>query len=616
MIFLSCTYYTKIQNYNALPEDWKNESVIILSDSVEFMLSDSMKNYRLLEKNVTWYSIQNESNQELRNISIYFNSSLENKPTVNVTVFNPDGSQKTMTSAGDGNTISLNDAGAYRYNLYVHATPVYAIQFRLSKYKKGTIIRVEKKREYFRPYFVNVELIKRDYNVLDKFIRIDFPEELSGKWDMENPENIIFSQNKSNVDNRSVACFTARNIQAIREINYTKTPEKSFSALHFSIPAKLGKELTWHTAGVSYLQSFPVQKSTSTSLSLLAKSLQGEDNKKSILNVYNYVRNNIRYYGIWDKRYSLVPHQPAEVVKNGYGDCKDMAYLMVSLLKKIGIQAGLALVSTPGHFQAMEKYPNLGSFNHAITWVKESDGYSFYDATYKYGSVNNSWYYLLGQKTLIIDSAYSHYDTIKNNSSYYDSITTETIFKDIAGTQRFEVIGTIKLYGNSALQWYTDIMSNPNQNRNFLYKQKIESLFNENAEQITDATLSDSFVSISYIARSVNLIRNSLNDEINIYKPKIYSHDNYFINTVYYGQRSFEPFSQHDTWIFPKSIKNNVHLIKTYDNKVCNGKWRVNDKKIERFYTQRNISLSISDSSEVVKHLRERNQFEKNSINF
>jgi hypothetical protein len=72
------------------------------------------------------------------------------------------------------------------------------------------------------------------------------------------------------------------------------------------------------------------------------------------------------------------PHAAANVLRNRYGDCKDKANLLNTLLASLGIAADLVLV--PRFTQADEATPGL-AFNHAISRVRLADEVLWIDTT-------------------------------------------------------------------------------------------------------------------------------------------------------------------------------------------------------------------------------------------
>jgi len=85
-------------------------------------------------------------------------------------------------------------------------------------------------------------------------------------------------------------------------------------------------------------------------------------------------RDDVRYTGVEFGMQRIVPHAPGDVLKLGYGDCKDKALLIVSLLGAAGIEAHPALLwAGYGPGDADPDFPSLDWFNHAIVHVPGLD---------------------------------------------------------------------------------------------------------------------------------------------------------------------------------------------------------------------------------------------------
>jgi tetratricopeptide (TPR) repeat protein len=83
---------------------------------------------------------------------------------------------------------------------------------------------------------------------------------------------------------------------------------------------------------------------------------------------------------------SLIPQNPAETLKRKYGDCKDKATLLVTMLRAAGIQANLALLNTGPGEDINTELPGMGMFDHAIVFVPASanEEEMWIDATAQY----------------------------------------------------------------------------------------------------------------------------------------------------------------------------------------------------------------------------------------
>jgi hypothetical protein len=100
---------------------------------------------------------------------------------------------------------------------------------------------------------------------------------------------------------------------------------------------------------------------------------------EKIAAVYNYVCSNIRYVGLEIGIHGYKPHNASEVFRVKYGDCKDKANLMRTMLKIAGIDSYIALVNTKGKITKDIAMP--GQFNHAILAVEQEDTFIFLDPT-------------------------------------------------------------------------------------------------------------------------------------------------------------------------------------------------------------------------------------------
>ena len=86
-----------------------------------------------------------------------------------------------------------------------------------------------------------------------------------------------------------------------------------------------------------------------------------------------FVQSDIRYVEIRLGIGGFQPHAAAEVFSHRYGDCKDKATLLGTMLATIGIDANLVLINTERGSVTAATPPHLG-FNHAILAIRVPDG--------------------------------------------------------------------------------------------------------------------------------------------------------------------------------------------------------------------------------------------------
>jgi hypothetical protein len=67
------------------------------------------------------------------------------------------------------------------------------------------------------------------------------------------------------------------------------------------------------------------------------------------------------------------PYRVTQVVDRGFGDCKDKASLLVTMLRLAGVEASLVLLRTRGGGRVLPEPPSLALFDHAIAYVPSLD---------------------------------------------------------------------------------------------------------------------------------------------------------------------------------------------------------------------------------------------------
>jgi cellulose synthase operon protein C len=111
----------------------------------------------------------------------------------------------------------------------------------------------------------------------------------------------------------------------------------------------------------------------------LAKELSADrkSDVEKIRAVYDYAAN-LRYVAIHIGANAFRPHTATSVLAKQYGDCKDKATLIISLLREMNIPSQLVLVARSRSFD--DSFPGF-QFNHAVAAVPQPEGTLWLDAT-------------------------------------------------------------------------------------------------------------------------------------------------------------------------------------------------------------------------------------------
>ncbi len=79
-----------------------------------------------------------------------------------------------------------------------------------------------------------------------------------------------------------------------------------------------------------------------------------------------FVREEVRYFGMENGIHAHRAHAPSLVLSRRFGDCKDKALLLATLLRALGLEADVALVNPSSGAKIEERLPGPLPFSHAI----------------------------------------------------------------------------------------------------------------------------------------------------------------------------------------------------------------------------------------------------------
>jgi len=135
-----------------------------------------------------------------------------------------------------------------------------------------------------------------------------------------------------------------RGVKPINLENVSLAPDAAalmgWMDVHYSADPVPAGDALWAQIGNWYEGLASPQSEGGTDISSQAKSVvTGDDFMTKLENVANFMQQQIRYVGIEVGIGNLKPHTAEEVFRNRYGDCKDKATLMISMLDAVGIRA-------------------------------------------------------------------------------------------------------------------------------------------------------------------------------------------------------------------------------------------------------------------------------------
>ena len=126
---------------------------------------------------------------------------------------------------------------------------------------------------------------------------------------------------------------------------------------------------------------FKVDTRPSSALAQYLDELKSMPLQQGIDAAINFTQNQVRYLGLELGENSHRPHSPAETFDHRQGDCKDKSLLLSVLLKSLGVEAHVALVSSVNRQYVADYLPTHAVFDHAIVVIRHNQQEYWIDPT-------------------------------------------------------------------------------------------------------------------------------------------------------------------------------------------------------------------------------------------
>lgn len=137
----------------------------------------------------------------------------------------------------------------------------------------------------------------------------------------------------------------------------------------------------WETPAKEYLDEIASQlNEPCTAVQEVIEGLGLADDatiEDKVAAVSEYIQRNFTYMALSFGMRARIPREPAAILNNRYGDCKDLSILAVRMLREMDIEAYPALVRTSMDF--VVELPNLDQFDHMIVFIPQHYTAPLYD---------------------------------------------------------------------------------------------------------------------------------------------------------------------------------------------------------------------------------------------
>jgi hypothetical protein len=172
-------------------------------------------------------------------------------------------------------------------------------------------------------------------------------------------------------------------------------------------------EVQYFTPDVQHLFNWyvkitqPSQTQPNAAMRALTDSLLAplQTDLEKVKTVYEWVQDNIKYIAFSEGYEGQIPRNPVDVFRWRYGDCKDMSFLIYTLLKPYGLHALPTWVGTRSLPYKYTELPSIHTDNHLINVYQDKDEKIYIlDGTSKGLNINYPSAFTQGKQCLMYEN--------------------------------------------------------------------------------------------------------------------------------------------------------------------------------------------------------------------
>ena len=223
-------------------------------------------------------------------------------------------------------------------------------------------------RNAFADYFGDVDYLQSSEPVAHGEYVLITPKKRTFYF---NKPTIAVTQTTEDKGDQRVYRFVAENIAPLSPEPLQPPYTELLGHIHVSTYKSWNDLGAWYWGLVK--DQFTADDEVRRRVALVTKGKTTE--REKVMAVYDYVVEKTRYVALEFGIHGFKPYRCSQIFARGFGDCKDKATLIVTMLKELGIPATIVIVRT-GLRGDFEDYPaSLAPFDHAIAYVPSLDLY-------------------------------------------------------------------------------------------------------------------------------------------------------------------------------------------------------------------------------------------------
>ena len=260
--------------------------------------------------------------------------------------------------------------------------PTYAsrkvIRASVSGVEAGTIVDFSYTTEELKPFlagdFMESWGVSTGLSVRRSRYIVDVP---AGFTPRIREQNLNFSRTESTANGRHVYMWATKDLPKIKPEVFASDSNGVYMSVAVSSPT------TWSRIGAWYADNARSRYALTPQVEArIAETVNGARTlDDSIRAVHRWVAQDIRYVSIALGLGGYQPRTPAEVLRTGYGDCKDKATLFIAALERFGVTAYPVILNSGGGVR--RELASIEQLDHAVAAYKRTGKaeYEFADLT-------------------------------------------------------------------------------------------------------------------------------------------------------------------------------------------------------------------------------------------
>ncbi|MDB5192025.1 MAG: hypothetical protein JWQ96_1588 [Segetibacter sp.] len=226
--------------------------------------------------------------------------------------------------------------------------------------------------------------------IINAKFTVSYPADMQLKYILKNNAEGKIQMKEEKKGRQVVYEFTASDSKS--KDNYGDAPARSYFEPHVivhiaSFKNDNGNQNFLSSVDDLYKWNYNFLKSVNTTTDPLLKHLSdsltagASSEKEKAKRIYQWVQANIKYVAFEEGLEGFVPRQAIDVCNKKYGDCKDMAGLLTTLMRVAGLKAYYTWIGTRDIPYEYAEVPLPITDNHMISTVNIGNEWIFLDGT-------------------------------------------------------------------------------------------------------------------------------------------------------------------------------------------------------------------------------------------